>query len=86
LHDPTSGVAVLDAAGLAVPEIGDFLASMLACGASPRSARSYGLALLRWWRFPAAIDVDWNRAGRVKVRDFVLWMRFVAQPKYSISR
>jgi site-specific recombinase XerD len=86
VHDPTtSGVAVLDAAGLAVPEIGDFLASMVASGASPRSARSYALALLRWWRFLAAIEVDWNRAGRVEVRDFVLWMRFVAQPKYSIS-
>jgi integrase len=43
------------------------------------------LALLRWWRFLAAIEVDWSRAGRVEVRDFVLWMRFVAQPKYSIS-
>lgn len=86
LHDPmTSEVAVLDAAGLAVAEIGDFLASMLACGASPRSARSYALALLRWWRFLAAIEVAWNRAGRVEIRDFVLWMRFVAQPKYSIS-
>jgi site-specific recombinase XerD len=86
LHDPaTSEVAVLDAAGRAVPEIGDFLASMMACGASPRSARSYALALLRWWRFLAAIEVEWNRVGRVEVRDFVLWMRFVAQPKYTIS-
>ena len=86
VHDPaTPEVAVLDAAGLAVPEIGDFLASMLAGGASPRSARSYALALLRWWRFLAAIEVDWNRAGRVEVRDFVLWMRFVARPTSSIS-
>jgi integrase len=86
VHDPaTSEVAVLDAAGRAAPEIGDFLASMTACGASPRSARSYALAVLRWWRFLAAIDVDWNRAGRVEVRDIVLWMPFVAQPKYSIS-
>jgi hypothetical protein len=78
-------IAANDAAGLAVPEIGDFLASMMACGGSSRSARSYALALLRWWRFLAAIEVDWSRAGRVEVRDFVLWMRFVAQPKYSIS-
>lgn len=86
VHDlSTSEVTVLDAAGLAVAEIGDFLASMMASGASPRSARSYALALLRWWRFLAAIEVDWNRARRVDVRDFVLWMRFVARPRYSIS-
>lgn len=85
-HGPTTGhVAVLDAAGRAVPEIGEFLASMMAAGASPRSARSYALALLRWWRFLTAIEVAWDRAGRVEVRDFVLWMRFVAQPNFASS-
>ena len=44
VHDPAT--SVVDAAGLAVPEIGDFLASMMAGGASPRSVRSYG------WRNP----------------------------------
>ncbi len=53
--------------------------------AAVRDAPAPMLALLRWWRFLAAIEVDWNRAGRVEVRDFVLWMRFVAQPKYSTS-
>lgn len=42
--------------------------------------RAYALALLRWWRFLAAIDVGWDRAVRVDVRDFVLWMRFVPKP------
>ncbi len=85
-HNPGAAqVLVLDAAGLAVPEIADFLASMLAGGGGPRSARSYALALLRWWRFLAAVGVDWNAAGRVEVRDFVLWMRFGAQPRYRIS-
>ena len=27
---------------------------------------------LRWWRFLAAIEVSWDRAGRADVRDFVL--------------
>lgn len=79
------GLAVLDAAGRPVAEIGEFLSSLLASGASPASARSYALALLRWWRFLAAIDIRWDRAGRVEVRDFVLWMRFVARPSYSAT-
>lgn len=74
------GVAVTDAAGRPVLVIGDYLNSLLAGGASPGSARSYASALLRWWRFLAAVDVPWERATRVEVRDFVLWMRFAARP------
>ena len=71
---------VLDAAGAPVLEISEYLSSVLACGASTGSIRSYALALLRWWRFLAAVGVDWDRAARVDVRDFVLWMRFVPRP------
>lgn len=71
------GTALLDATGAPVAEVGDFFSSMLASGASVSSLRSYGLALLRWWRFLAAIDVPWQRACRAEARDFVLWMRMV---------
>ena len=71
------GTVLLDATGEPVPEVSDFFATMLASGASPSSLRSYGLALLRWWRFLAAVGVPWQRAGRVEARDFVLWMRLV---------
>lgn len=71
------GTALLDASGAPVAEVSDFFASMLASGASVSSLRSYGLALLRWWRFLAAVDVTWQRASRVEARDFVLWMRMV---------
>lgn len=71
------GTALLDASGEPVAEVSEFFRTMLACGASPGSLRSYGLALLRWWRFLAAVDVPWQRAGRMEVRDFVLWMRLV---------
>lgn len=71
---------VLDAAGAPVLEISAYLNSVLACGASTGSVRSYASAMLRWWRFLAAIGVSWDRAARVDVRDFVLWMRFVPKP------
>lgn len=71
------GTALLDASDRPVPEVSEFFASMLASGASASSLRSYGLALLRWWRFLAAVEVPWDRASRVEARDFVLWMRLV---------
>jgi site-specific recombinase XerD len=71
------GTALLDASDRPVPEVSELFASMLASGASASSLRSYGLALLRWWRFLAAVGVRWDRASRVEARDFVLWMRLV---------
>jgi site-specific recombinase XerD len=78
--DELPGVGVIDAAGEPVWAISDFLNTLLASGASPGSVRSYALALLRWWRFLAAVAVPWDQATRVEVRDFVLWMRFTANP------
>jgi Phage integrase, N-terminal SAM-like domain len=73
---PTAvGLVLVDEAGREVPAVSEFLSSLLAGGASRGSVRSYALALLRWWRFLAAVGVDWRRASRVETRDFVLWMR-----------
>ncbi len=83
-RDGLPGTVVLDATGEPVEEISDFLCSLLAGGASAGSVRSYAMALLRWWRFLAAIDVPWDRATRVETRDFVLWMRFT--PKNGTGR
>jgi len=69
------GVVLVDGDGSEVVAASEFLASLLAGGASRSSPRSYALALLRWWRFLAAVGVDWQRASRVEARDFVLWMR-----------
>lgn len=69
------GVRVLDGTGAEVLPVTEFLMSFLASGASKSSPRSYAKALLRWWRFLAAVDVAWDRASRVDCRDFVLWMR-----------
>lgn len=71
------GTVLQDVTGEPVEEVSEFFATMLACGASFSSLRSYGMALLRWWRFLTAIDVPWQRASRIEARDFVLWMRLV---------
>ena len=76
-----NGVRLVDDDGLEVFAVTEYLSSLLAGGASPSSLRSYAMALLRWWRFLAAVGVSWGRASRVDVRDFVLWMRSTSRPR-----
>lgn len=75
--EESPGTVLLDASGQPVAVVSEFFRAMLASGASASSLRSYALALLRWWRFLAAVDVAWHRAGRMEARDFVLRMRLV---------
>ncbi|WP_406136830.1 tyrosine-type recombinase/integrase [Streptomyces sp. NBC_01089] len=71
---------VLDGAGRPITPASEFLRELLACGDTPASCRSYAFDLLRWFRFLAAVDVEWSRAKRVDVRDFVLWLRTCHNP------
>jgi len=73
--DTAVGLVLVDGDGAEVTAVTAFLASLLAGGSSRGSAGSYAKALLRWWRFLAALGVTWQRASRVETRDFVLWMR-----------
>lgn len=66
---------VLDADGVAVEPIRRFLREFVARGNAAGSVRSYAFDLLRWWRFLQAIDVEWDKATSVEVRDFVLWLQ-----------
>ena len=71
---------VTDAAEQPIAVIGEFLRDFVACGNSAASCRSYAFDLLRWFRFLAAVDVEWQRAQRGEVRDFVLWLRVGHNP------
>lgn len=66
---------VIDVAGVEVVEVSEYLRHIAAGDFSVSSIRSYAMALLRWLRFLNAVAVAWDRADRVEVRDFVLWMR-----------
>lgn len=70
-----TGVEVLDAAGEIIDPICEFLHELMSNGSSKQTTRSYALALLRWWRFLAAIDLDWERVTRAEFTDFIIWMR-----------
>jgi integrase len=78
--DPSLPWRVLDEYGSEVPAVSEYLRDITACDFSHASVKSYTRALLRWLRFLRAVEVDWERAGQVEVRDFVLWLRTTAKP------
>jgi hypothetical protein len=57
---------LIDAGGAVVEPVAAFLRELLAAGRSPATLRSYGMDLLRWWRFLGAVDVGWQRGTRSK--------------------
>lgn len=70
---------VLDAAGQPVAPIQEYLRDFVARGRKPSSVLSYARDLHRWWRFLAAVGVEWDKATSLEVRDLVLWLQ--ATPK-----
>ncbi|GDY70268.1 hypothetical protein SAV14893_096610 [Streptomyces avermitilis] len=42
--------------------------------------RSYGMDLLRWYRFLWALEVHWDQATRAEARDFCRWLQLADKP------
>jgi integrase len=74
---------LVDATGLVVEPVSVFFRELLASGCSAATVRSYGMDLLRWWRFLAAVDVVWDRASRIEARDFSCWIQSAVKPPRS---
>lgn len=77
---------LLDADDSVVDEAATFLRDLLAAGKSVSTLRSYGMDLLRWWRFLNAVAVGWDRATRVEARDFSCWIQLTNKPRRPKSR
>ena len=69
-----------DPAGAVVEPVSAFFADLLAAGRSEATVRSYGMDLLRWFRFLWAAGVPWNMATRIEARDFCRWMQVAGKP------
>jgi len=80
-ESPGEPYRLLDAAGAAVEPVGVFFRELVASGRSTATVRSYGMDLLRWWRFLAAVEVAWDRASRIDARDFSCWIQAAAKPR-----
>ena len=73
--DPFEPYRLVDAAGGVVGAVAGYLRDLQAAGRSPATQRSYGMDLLRWFRFLWAVDVGWNRATQLEARDFCCWIQ-----------
>lgn len=71
---------LVDAEGLSVEPVTVYFRELQATGRSAATARSYGMDLLRWFRFLWAVEVPWNRASRGEARDFSRWLQVAGVP------
>lgn len=71
---------VLDPGGVAVEAVAAFFRDLQAAGRSAATLRSYGMDLLRWFRFLWAARVAWDRATRAEARDFCRWLQVAGKP------
>lgn len=78
--DPWLPFRLIDPDGVPVESVSAFFGDLQATGRSEATVRSYGMDLLRWFRFLWAIQVPWSRATRVEARDFSRWMLVAGKP------
>jgi site-specific recombinase XerD len=71
---------LVDPAGAPVVAVTAYFRDLQAAGRSAATLRSYGMDLLRWFRFLWAIGVPWNQATRAEARDFCRWLQVAGKP------
>ncbi|WTK77707.1 integrase [Streptomyces sp. NBC_01511] len=81
MDDPAEPYRLIDPAREPVEGARAFLSDLRGAGRSAATAHSYGMDLLRWFRFLWAIEVPWDRASRIEARDFSRWLQVAGQPR-----
>ena len=80
---------LLDPDGARVVAVTAYFRDLLAAGRSESTVRSYGMDLLRWFRFLwSGTGIAWDRATRVEARDFCRWMQIAGKqprPHWRVS-
>jgi integrase len=71
---------IVDGDGVVVEPVVAYFRELQATGRSVATVRSYGMDLLRWFRFLWAIGVAWERATRVEAREFARWLQVSGKP------
>jgi len=74
---------LVDSDGVGVGAAAAFFAELIACGRPESTQRSYGMDLLRWFRFVWAVGVGWDQATRSEARDFCRWLQIADKPVRS---
>jgi len=71
---------LVDGDGVSVEAARAYFGHLQASARSEPTIRSYGLDLLRWFRFLWAAGVSWDRATRAEARDFCRWLAVAGKP------
>lgn len=71
---------LVDADGAVVVAAAAFFTELAACGRPATTQRSYGMDVLRWFRFLWALGVEWGQATQVEARDFCRWLQVSRKP------
>ena len=71
---------LLDGGGVSVEAAQAYFGYLQASARSELTIRSYGVDLLRWFRFLWAAGVAWDRATRAGARDFCRWLAVAGKP------
>jgi site-specific recombinase XerD len=66
---------LVDEDGMPVAAATAYFRDLQAAGRSAATVRSYGMDLLRWFRFLRAAGVPWEQATRAEARDFSRWLQ-----------
>src|SRR5258708_26778831 len=67
---------LVDGDGAVVAAATAWFRDLLAAGRAEATVRSYGMDLLRWFRYLRAdTEVAWDRATRIEARDFCRWLQ-----------
>lgn len=78
--EPFEPYRLVGADGMTVWPVAEYLKDLQACGRSSATQRSYGMDLLRWFRFLWAIACPWDEATRVEARDYSRFIQLSAKP------
>ncbi|MEU8832405.1 site-specific integrase [Streptomyces sp900116325] len=71
---------LIDPAGDRVVAVAVYFADLQAAARKNSTIRSYGMDLLRWFRFLWALEIPWDRATQAEARDFTRWMAVADKP------
>jgi hypothetical protein len=71
---------LVDSGGVVVSPVSAFFAELSACGRPASTQRSYGMDLLRWFRFLWTVETGWDQATRVEAKDFCRWLQIAEKP------
>ena len=71
---------LIDAEGVLVVPAAAYFRELAACGRPAATHRSYGMDLLRWWRFLWTVEIGWDQATSAEARDFCCWIGLADKP------